>query len=196
MQFTLTANGKEFAFRSLNEEEASKIQDKKRLAVLDKNHNIHDDGDQEMLSTLLSPGKEEAEAFLEENGNFLDQVWQKQLEISGDLVAEEDLTLSDEIRAKYPFPVISVLWKRASGKQETVLFRKIMRTDTKLIKREIGEAGGILLNRMLRERSKLLCLEKDKGDEISKEHAFFYVNVGWFLWSKTFATLDGELKKA
>lgn len=194
MSLQLIANGKTFTFRMLTEEEASKIQDKKRLALLDKNHSMYDDGDKEILATVVSPTKEETELFLEENGNFFDQAWQRLIALAGDQDTEE-VPLSDEIKSKYHFPVLCVRWVTKEGKEEHILFRKITRADTKLIKREMAETG-LLLNRMLRERVKLLCLEKEKAEKIAEQHPFFFVNIGWFLWQKTFATIEGEVKKA
>ncbi len=194
MNIALVANGKRFEFRPLTEEEASSIQDKKRLASLDKNHNLYDDGDKELLATVVFPSKEEAESFLEENGNFFEQVWQKLLKHAGQQDPEE-LPLPLEVKAKYNFPVILLGWVTQSGDKESVLFRKIARADTKMIKREIAGTNGILLNRMLVERVKLLCLEPDKARKIAETHPFFFVEVGNFLWEKSFSTIESDLKK-
>lgn len=195
MDLTIKAAGKEFTFRKLTEEEASKIADKKIVALNDTTHDLMDDGDEEILQLLTSPSKEEARAVLQKHGQFLDQVFFKLMVFFGNQIPQEDLTIDEaKLSLEHKCQVIGVKWRKSDGSFETVLFRRLSYADTKIIKREMGEQG-MLLNKMLLPRAKALCLEKEKGESLSSEQPFFFVNIGKFLWDQTSLKIEDEQKK-
>ncbi len=188
MSFTIKSDGKEFTFRNFTDEEAIKIQEK-RINLSSKNHSAFDDGEKEILKTLISDNEDDLKELASKYPNLHQQLFYLQLENAG-IFDVELIEPDEEQRAKYNFPIVLVKW----GEEEPVLWKKIPKTDVKIISKETVLNGDIVETSKLCSRIKSFCLEKEKATRISEKYPLFYISVSMKLWAGTFASLEIEKK--
>lgn len=194
MNITIEADGKEFTFRALTEDEISTLEDKRALLKAGKNINLYDDGAEEIKKALVSPSQEEFDLFLNEYPNFIESIHNKLVKLSG-YQELQVAKLSDEIKNQYKFPVIGLKWRLVEDQEEIILFKKISRQDAMLIRKEMEDNDGVFQTKKMKERAKILCLDKEKAQEISNKHASFFIAAGYFLWENTYVKVIEQSEK-
>lgn len=194
MNITIIASGKEFIFRKLTEDEIATIEDKKAIRNAKNDVNLYDDLVEDIKKTLISPSYEEFDKFLEEYPNFTDYLTRKLIMESGYQVLDPAI-VPEEIKLQYKFPIVGMKWKIDENTEETILFKKISRQDAMLIKKEIDNNYDTLMTKKMKERAKILCLDKDKANQIAITQPAFFVAAGWFLWLQTIPKIEEFEKK-
>ena len=201
MQHTIEIeNGPTLILRSLTEEEAIKLQDKKTASMMlakEKKYdaNLLDDGDEEILQCVISPSREELNELIEDKPFLTFKLHEVLLEISGfnqPIEKVEEVEQNEEMVKKYTKRIIGFKIN------DTIIgCKKISRLAAKLMYKEVAASGWMSSKTLVKAMKEHLLPEyREEANKLFSEYGCASMQLAGALFNLAFVQVNDFAGKA